>query len=222
MDDLIRNYVLCLENFGKHHNSRDLCELSLNLAAVLRQKHTVLELLQSITQAVEEAQRFIGVEPLIKQLKQWEIHLETLAQLEASAGNVLLTLQFVGKTFALKSVMEEILKTPNYTLHNNGLSFLKYLHSNSLQPLLNYLDQLPAVTRSTVTQVGSFQHNSSLGFAYSQCVDLLNSNSKAFNERNEQQVFANNLLQTVLLIYRDLHRQTQNTIELSVSSCVLS
>lgn len=124
-------------------------------------------------------------------------------------------------------MLEQVFARDDYLFHARAKSLLSYLNDETLQDTLNYLNDLSMGAAYSSATLGTFDQSPSLSRKHAACKYLLTKNSINFNEKNNKQTLANNLLQSALLIYQDMYKdqklmpQPKTEENESSSQCIL-
>lgn len=222
MNDLVEIYVFWLEQFKKRTEDTELKKLTRELITSLQNKKSIHELHSQIDNTLTLVKNISPKNQLAKQLEEWNANLNQCKEAHFFVSQIFPKLIFVGKTLPLKQLLEDILNSEHFLLHNRALSLLMALSSDNLQENLNYLNQTPLAKPIAAARCGSFGYGAPLSQEHGFCVDLLTSNAVGFDSHNQKQISLNNLLQTALLIYVDIHKKAQMPVKSTSSSfCML-
>ena len=159
----------------------------------------------------------------ILQLSSFTQHVYEVLNINIGAIHAQLqTLRTDEQTKDLVALLNEVLATPQILLYNRTLCLLKKLTDhNVLQNIFHHLAEQPQEPWAHKPQRGSFDAIIPRSKAHKTCIDLLHNNSKTFNGNNSNSAGANNLLQTLLGLYEDIHTQLIETLAPEPSSCTL-
>lgn len=113
----------------------------------------------------------------------------------------------IATTFpAFGQLLNELITAPKALIHTQVGSVFRVLLHKRLPELPEYLAQLEkSPEESSVPRHGSFLTIMPINQEHQACLYLLNKLSANFDERNELYQLSNDLLQTMLIIYQDLH-----------------
>lgn len=134
-------------------------------------------------------------------LKGWK---QSLDQDAETARTIRENLENLSAPEALVSFIKQLLANPDNLLHQRIPGLLKHLDLAHLQETLEALARLPEAPWPAQILPGDYLAIQPFNELHSQCIRLLNNNSRAFDENNIYWVRANSILQTVLLIFEDL------------------
>lgn len=122
------------------------------------------------------------------------------------------------------ALLNEVLADPQMPLYNRASSLLSMLEDyphDELQKIINHLAKQPHALPTKNAPRGSFAALIPHSKIQKTCLDLLNNNAKTIATSGTLGADANILLQSLLILYEDMHTPQDEEVASKKSSCVI-
>ncbi|WED42537.1 hypothetical protein [Legionella cardiaca] len=217
---LIDSYISWLQRYIKQEENSQIKQIATQLIHHLQHVATAHQLSQILTSSLKE-QNLQPAPKLFAQIQEWTVYVNKLIEGEEKLSANFPKLQFKEKIKPLHDLLLEIFADTGFLFYSRSQSLLTYLDSSSLQATLDYLADIPATETSCYATVGTFKRERPLNANHATCLKLLEDNAKNYDHYNGMQVLANDLLQTALILYREMHTPTPVRDKPQEISCVI-
>ena len=110
------------------------------------------------------------------------------------------------ETANLINLLKTVLTDPRSLLHIKAPALLQELNDIfGLKKIVKHIEGLNSKPRPINPGIGTFDAIKPLSYEHAICLDLLRNNSSTYNDADANSIGANNLLQTLLIIYQDIN-----------------
>lgn len=234
------DYTIWLKGFAKtypeHHVTQRLIQ---TLIKELKHIESIDQMKTRLVQSIETLQNSTAYPVhFLAQLGKWNKDIIGRTERLGIAKQVLDTLPSHAKTKPLISFLKKLLNSPHASLHLSANSLLSVLNNAKLPELIDYLAALEDKPDPKNPRPGSFAAikqslpDSDLTSDYAQCLTLLNNLTTVYKESDPICDLGNSLLQSSLIIYKDLNSMEEISLddesseesshsERKISTCVL-
>ena len=203
------NYTFWLTRYQSEHKDR----ISGQLIDKIAELSDIKELIALFSQYLEPEYIPYKEIGLCTKLSSWKIELENIVENHGLALIQLKEIQITQSNRSLVLFLREILSEKQLLLHIQMPSLLKALCSDLLPQLITYIVELPIALPPSCLRPGSFAAEIAKSPEHAACLALLNNTSAAVEEKHLLWNNANILLQTSLVIYKEISLEDEVPID---------
>ncbi len=210
---IFSDYIYWLRRFCAKTKDITTNNLAKQLILGFSKCHSIDDLLNLIQPLTGSRSNVYGPINFYLKLAEWETFLISLKGAHEIAIQTLKRIEPIQQNFYLIELLQDFLNSPRNQMHTSSFSLLKILTDDELPTLIEYIVGLKDVPPPKDPPAGSFAAMVPLNNMHGACLKMLINLSFHFKEGSDTYAKANNLLQSSIRIYSDMHMEEIDLVE---------